>query len=124
MLTMQLINETNRLIEECQLSLDRFHEMRRLDKDPDFFNEVKPYVDDMHALIKLWQQSAHQWIKTEQPKNLYVQQIDHAADAMEQFVVQSFYKGTSKKRFIQSIQSTQYTLSILKRKIDEGDEDA
>ena len=43
---------------------------------------------------------------------------------MEQFVVQSFYKGTSKKRFIQSIQSTQYTLSILKRKIDEGDEDA
>ena len=56
------------------------------------------------------------WIKNKHPKNLYVQQIDHAADAMEQFVVQSFYKETSKKRFIQSIQSVQYTLKTTRFK--------
>lgn len=119
---MQLMTETNRLLEECQLSQDRFFEMRRLDKEPDFFLEVKPYADIVHKEIKIWQQHAHEWIQNYQPKNLYAQQIDHAADAMEQFVVQSFYKGTSKKRFIQSIQSTHYTLSIVKRKLEEGEQ--
>lgn len=121
---MQLLNETKFLIVECQKSLERFQEMRRLDKDPDFFTEVKPYADDVHARIKLWQQTVNAWIQQNQPKNLYAQQIDHAADAMEQFVVQSFYKGTSKKRFIQSIQSATYTLSIVIKKIEEGEEDA
>jgi len=31
---------------------------------------------------------------------------------MEQFVVQSFYKETSKKRFLDAIHSTSYTLKI------------
>lgn len=123
-LFMQLLNDTKLLIEECQNSLNRFQEMRRLDKDPDFFEEVKPHADKIHALINAWQHTANLWIQKNRPKNLYAQQIDHAADAMEQFVVQSFYKGTSKKRFVQSIQSAQYTLSILKRKLEEGDSDA
>ena len=118
---MELKINTQQLQNECQDALDRFSEMRRLDKEPDFYNEVKPHADTIHAAIKNWQQLAHLWIKENHPKNLYVQQIDHAADAMEQFVVQSFYKGTSKKRFIQSIQSVQYTLSIVIKKLEEGD---
>lgn len=120
---MELRTYTQQLQTECQDALDRFWEMRSLDKEPDFFNEVKPHADAIHAAIKTWQQLAHLWIKDNHPKNLYVQQIDHAADAMEQFVVQSFYKGTSKKRFTQSIQSVQYTLSIVMKKLEEGDTD-
>lgn len=120
---MELRIYTEQLQNECQDALDRFWEMRRLNKEPDFFNEVKPHADQLHAAIKNWQQLAHLWIKENQPKNLYVQQIDHAADAMEQFVVQSFYKGTSKKRFTQSIQSVQYTLSIVVKKLEDGDMD-
>ncbi|MGN7479224.1 YppE family protein [Solibacillus silvestris] len=119
---MQLLDETNKLIEECEACLHRFQEMRRLDMEPDFFADVKPHADYMHTLIQEWQQLANRWIKNKHPKNLYVQQIDHAADAMEQFVVQSFYKGTSKKRFIQSIQSAQYTLKLLVSKIEEGED--
>ena len=119
---MQLLNETYKLIEECGACHERFQEMRRLDQEPDFFNDVKPHADDVHARIRDWQQLAHHWINNKHPKNLYVQQIDHAADAMEQFVVQSFYKGTSKKRFIQSIQSAQYTLKLLASKIEEGED--
>ena len=48
-----------------------------------------------------------------QPKYVHIQQIYNVVDAMDQFVVQSFYKETSKKRFIQSVQSVQYTLSTL-----------
>ena len=119
---MRLLEETYILIDECEACLQRFQEMRRLDMEPDFFNDVKPHVDIVHTRIQEWQQLAAQWIKSTYPKNLYVQQIDHAADAMEQFVVQSFYKGTSKKRFIQSIQSAEYTLKLLVSKIEEGED--
>lgn len=118
---MQLQTLTQQLQIECQDALERFHEMRRLNKEPDFYMEVKPHVDSIHSAIKQWQQLVHQWIQKERPKNLYAQQIDHAADAMEQFVVQSFYKGTSKKRFVQSIQSVHYTLSICAKKLEEGE---
>lgn len=121
---MQLLEETKQLVQECENCLTRFQNMRDEDREPDFFNEVKPHADIVHAQLKNWQQRANKWITTTRPKNLYVQQIDHAADAMEQFVVQSFYKGTSKKRFIQSIQSTIYTLSLVVRKIEEGEADA
>lgn len=121
---MQLIDETKQLVQECENCLTRFQKMRDEDREPNFFNEVKPHADVVHAQLKSWQQHASKWITTTGPKNLYVQQIDHAADAMEQFVVQSFYKGTSKKRFIQSIQSTIYTLSLVVRKIEEGEADA
>ena len=121
---MQLLDETKQLIQECENCLTRFQNMRDEDREPDFFNEVKPHADLVHAKLRNWQQLASEWITKVRPKNLYVQQIDHAADAMEQFVVQSFYKGTSKKRFIQSIQSTIYTLSLVVRKIEEGEADA
>lgn len=120
---MQLLNKTNRLLNECEQCLIRFQKMRDEDREPDFFQEVKPHADQLHAAIKEWQQLAHHWISQTMPKNLYVQQIDHAADAMEQFVVQSFFKATSKKRFTQSIQSTQYTLNLVVRKLKEGEAD-
>ena len=121
---MQLLDETKQLVQECENCLTRFQTMRDEDREPYFFNEVKPHADIVHAQLKNWRLLAIKWITTIGPKNLYVQQIDHAADAMEQFVVQSFYKGTSKKRFIQSIQSTIYTLSLVVRKIEEGEADA
>lgn len=118
---MQLMDETKILMQECEACLTRFQKMRDEDREPDFFNEVKPHADTIHAQLKNWQQLAQIWITKTAPKNLYVQQIDHAADAMEQFVVQSFYKGTSKKRFIQSVQSTMYTLHLVVRKMEEGE---
>lgn len=65
---MQLIDETYKLIEECDACLHRFQEMRRLDREPDFFNEVKPHVDDVHTRIHEWQQHATNWIKSQHPK--------------------------------------------------------
>lgn len=43
---------------------------------------------------------------------------------MEQFVVQSFYKETSKKRFLDAIHSTFYTLKNFERLLKEVVQDA
>ena len=118
---MELLTMTTKLLAACDEAVARFYDMRERDADPDFFNDVKPYADDMRALLVSWQQLAHEWIAAERPKYMHTQQIDYARDAMEQFFVQSFYKATSKKRLIQSIESTKYTLATLKRYIEEGD---
>jgi len=42
---------------------------------------------------------------------------------MEQFVVQSFFKETSKKRFLDAIHSTSFTLKNFERIVKEGTKD-
>ncbi len=118
---MQLIEQTKYLIEECDASISRFYKQRELDATPHFFDEVKPHADHIQTYLTEWQQSALNWIKENRPKYMHETQINNAVDAMNQFVVQSFYKETSKKRFIQSVQSVHYTLSTFLRYLEEGD---
>lgn len=121
MLILLLIEQTILLIKECESSMDRFFKMREEDRAPHFFDEVKPHADYMHALLHNWQENANDWIQSNNPKYMHVQQIASTVEAMNQFVVQSFYKETSKKRFIQSVQSTSYTLNTFLRYVEEGE---
>ncbi|TWT01029.1 YppE family protein [Planomicrobium sp. CPCC 101079] len=107
------------LYDECGKCLDRFYEMRERDAVPDFYNDVKPYADYWHDKINEWQKESLSYIQKERPKYVHKPQIDTAAEGMAQFFVQSFYKETSKKRFVQSIQSAQYTLQTFINAIDE-----
>ena len=109
---MLLIQQTSILIDECEKCVSRFWQMREEDRTPDFFTEVKPHADVIHQLLKEWQQEANSWIQKNRPKYMHTQQIASVVESMEQFVVQSFYKETSKKRFLDAIHSTSYTLKI------------
>ncbi|RUL55509.1 YppE family protein [Lysinibacillus antri] len=119
---MQLIILTKQLLHECDASLDRFYKQRELDASPDFYNEVKPHADEVQTLLMDWKEQSLWWMNEMKPKYIHPVQIDNVVDAMNQFVVQSFYKETSKKRFTQSIQSVHYTLSFFLRHLEEGDE--
>lgn len=116
---MLLKQQTKQLIEQCEQAIARFHDMRARDAVPDFFGEVKPHADTVHALLNDFKQQAALWIEAERPKYMRMPQIDNLVDAMEQFIVQSFYKETSKKRFLQSVQSVHYTLSSILRYLEE-----
>lgn len=117
---MTLIEQTKQLIDECDASVERFFKMRKMDATPLFFEEVKPYADRTQDMLNKWQLAANDWIRKNQPKYVHEVQIANVVDAMNQFVVQSFYKETSKKRIIQSIQSVHYTLSNFLRFLEEG----
>ncbi|MGO1060019.1 YppE family protein [Planococcus sp. FY231025] len=111
------------LFEECGNCLDRFYEMREKDAVPDFYADVKPYADLWHAKIEQWQRESLLYIQQERPKYVHKPTIDTAAEGMAQVFVQSFYKETSKKRFVQTIQAAQYTLQTFMLAIDEKGED-
>jgi len=118
-----LLQQTSKLIDECEKCVLRFWQMREEDRTPDFFEEVKPHADSIHQLLKEWQQEANVWIQKNRPKYIHTQQIASAVESMEQFVVQSFYKETSKKRFLDAIHSSSYTLEILERVVKETQTD-
>lgn len=111
------------LLEECGKCRDRFYDMRERNADPDFYNEVKPHADKWHQSIDEWQTEALLFIQTKRPKYVHKPQIDNAAEGMGQFVVQSFYKETGKKRFLQTIQAAEYTLQTLLTAIEEKGEE-
>ena len=118
-----LIEQTNTLISAGDEAVNRFYRMREEDRSPDFYNEVKPYADHMQTVLQSWQQLANEYITLQRPKYVHTVQIHNAVDAMEQFFVQSFFKETSKKRFLQSVQSVKYTLETLQRAIEGGNVD-
>ncbi|WP_230309155.1 YppE family protein [Planomicrobium sp. YIM 101495] len=116
-MTLKILSEELRL--ECGNCLDRFYEMRERDHVPDFYTEVKPYADHWHAEIEKWREQSAEYIKENRPKHVHFMQIENAAEGMTQFFVQSFFKETSKKRFIQTIQAAQFTIQSLIMAIDE-----
>ncbi len=119
-----MIQQTSQLIDECEQCVLRFWQMREEDRTPDFFHEVKPHADEIHQLLKEWQREANTWIQKNKPKYMHTQQIASVVESMEQFVVQSFYKETSKKRFLDATHSTSYTLKTFERLLKEEESNA
>lgn len=114
---------TEELLDECKACWQRFLKMRETDTSPDFFIDVKPHADLYHEKLMTWQKEIDTWIDHEKPKYMHKIQIHNTVDAMDQFLVQSFYQKTSKKRLYQSIQSVTYTLESLQRILQKDDLD-
>lgn len=110
---MSKIEDTKLLLTICDECEQRFYRMRETDHEPDFFEEVKPYADTSHQAIAQWAEEMKVWIQKEKPRYVHEVQVDSLKDSMTQFVVQSFYKATGKKRFILSIRAARYTLQTV-----------
>ncbi|WP_342537232.1 YppE family protein [Sporosarcina sp. FSL K6-3508] len=110
---MSLVEETKSLLAICDECEQRFYTMRETGHSPEFFEEVKPYADRSHRAIADWSADMKVWIKVAKPRYVHEVQIDSLKDSMTQFVVQSFYKETGKKRFILSINAARYTLQTV-----------
>ncbi|MGN7386592.1 YppE family protein [Sporosarcina sp. SAFN-015] len=108
-----LIEKTERLLSVCEECLNRLPAMRKEDREPDFFTEVKPYADINHRLLDEWTEEIRLLIRNERPKYIHPHQIESLNESMKQFIVQSFYPKTGKKRFILSINSATYTLKTV-----------
>ncbi|MDW0115524.1 YppE family protein [Sporosarcina thermotolerans] len=110
---MNLIEKTERLLSVCEECLPRLLAMRELEEEPDFFNEVKPYADENHKLVDDWTEEMRTYIRTEKPRYVHIHQVESLNESMKQFIVQSFYAKTGKKRFVLSINSATYTLKTV-----------
>ncbi|MBE4910240.1 YppE family protein [Bacillus luteolus] len=114
MINNDLIALTNNLLERAEESIHRLESVKgNEDYEPDFFGEVKPYADEVHATLDKWRELTLTWIQKENPKYLYKLQIDTAIENIELLIVQSFYKDTREKRAKETYQSIVYTLKSI-----------
>lgn len=67
---MLVLEQTTKLIEECEQCVTRFWQMREEDRTPDFYQEVKPYADELHTLLTEWQRRS-QSMDTQAPAQIY-----------------------------------------------------
>ena len=116
-----ILSLSRKLLENVDTALNRFHHSKEEGVRGDFHTEVKPFADEIKMAADAWRESAVQWVRKNRPKNLHANQIETAADYLEVISVQAFFPETSKKRFLDQVQSVQYILKSMIIAIEQAD---
>lgn len=111
LLTQQLLDYSNKIS-------NIYEEVKETKVKGDFFTEVKPFADSVKEVNDEWQHMARAWIREEKPKHLHEKQIESTYEQIEMLSVQAFYPDTSRKRFIDTLQSVRFILSSLLQLIE------
>ncbi|MCM3571624.1 YppE family protein [Mesobacillus subterraneus] len=114
---MELENSILTLSRQLLVNVDTAHRRFQYSKEKgvrgDFHSEVKPFADEVKLAADAWRESAANWVKNNRPKNLHANQIETAADYLEVISVQAFFPETSKKRFLDQVQSVEFILNSM-----------
>ncbi|MFT4413050.1 YppE family protein [Fredinandcohnia humi] len=115
----ELLTKTKLLKEFCNQSLHRLEDIKHREVyEVDFFNEVKPFVDNVMRIADSWRELSKEWIKQEKPKNIHPNQIDATYENIQHISIQGFYQDTKQKRFKNMYESILYVLdSIIEKAI-------
>ncbi|SFA98957.1 MULTISPECIES: YppE family protein [unclassified Bacillus (in: firmicutes)] len=118
-MTNELLTLTMKLLRYNDELMKRFEHTKETGKDPDFFVEVKPFVDEVKKWNDQWLEHVTVWVKQERPRQLYMNQIESTHNHLEQISVQAFYSSSSKKRFIDASKSIEFVLKTIIQKLSE-----
>lgn len=113
MKTAKILEQTNQLIDITRQADLEYNNRRESKVKGDFYQEVKPFADDAHGILKEWKESASAFLIKQPRKNIHQNQIAATAENIELIVVQCFFPETSYKRFKSYIQSSLYVLEQL-----------
>lgn len=83
----------------------------------DFYKDVKPFADEVFNTASNWKQLALDWLKKEEIKYLYPQQIEDCYENLLIVSVKAFQKDTGRRRFNEMIKSIDYVLNTILSRI-------
>nr|WP_239541143.1 YppE family protein [Pullulanibacillus pueri] len=84
----------------------------------DFYGEVKPFADEVLKVVDEWKDLVSDWMTSEQPKYIYLKQIEDTYDNLTIVSVTSFQKDTRRKRFLNTISSIGYVLETIEQQLN------
>ncbi|ARV43747.1 hypothetical protein BCV50_01475 [Bacillus subtilis] len=116
-----LLEMTEQMIEAAEKGADRYQEGKDSDLSYDFFETIKPAVEENDVLAARWAQGALELIKARHPKYVHREQIETAKDNFQELVLQSYVHHIHKKRFKDITESVLYTLHAVKDEIARED---
>ncbi|MBS8264649.1 DUF1798 family protein [Mesobacillus boroniphilus] len=108
-----ILTLSKKLLVNVETAHKRFQHSKEEGVRGDFHTEVKPFADEVKLAADAWREIAAQWVKSNRPKNLHANQIETAADYLEVISVQAFFPETSKKRFLDQLQSVEFILNSM-----------
>ncbi|MDZ5711975.1 YppE family protein [Jeotgalibacillus haloalkalitolerans] len=114
-----ILNQTNELIEITRRADLEYNNRRESKEKGDFYEEVKPFADHAHSILKEWKVAASNYLIEQPKKNIHQNQVAATAENIELVVVQCFFPETSYKRFKSYIQSSLYVLEQLGAILEE-----
>ncbi len=102
---------SKRILDYLDKIENYFEEAQASKQEPDFFETVKPFADEVFKVLQQWEKETTEWIQKDRPKYIHVQQIDSTVENFNMVSVQCFYPDTREKRFKGMIQSISYVLN-------------
>ncbi|AUS14257.1 DUF1798 domain-containing protein [Bacillus subtilis] len=121
MLSQTLLEMTEKMIEVAEKGADRYQEGKSSNHSYDFFEAIKPAVEENDELAARWAEGALELIKARRPKYVHKEQIETAKDNFLELVLQSYVHHIHKKRFKDITESVLYTLHAVKDEIARED---
>lgn len=109
----KLLNDTQQLRLLNQKTEKYFHEYKDDKEMPSFESVIKPFADEVSALLNEWYPNVTAFINQYETKYLHVEQIDQMKEHLEVISVKAFVPETKEKQFKEQVKSIEYTLSVV-----------
>ncbi|MET3696073.1 uncharacterized protein DUF1798 [Bacillus oleivorans] len=109
----KLLELTEALLQKTYQIKTIFEEVKKTNQERDFYQEVKPFADEVKAKLDQWEPLAIEWLKDNPVKHLHPQQITHTAENLDMISIQCFFPKTSLTRFRHYAESVEYVLKNL-----------
>lgn len=105
---------TDKLLAYNKQAAEQFSKTKsEKDYTADFYNEVKPFADEVQNIALKWKKLTLQWLSKKNIKYLYPQQIEAAYENLLIVSIKAFQKDTRPKRFHEMIKSIDFVLNAI-----------
>lgn len=111
---------TIQLLGYLNQAKERFEMAKSSGEEGDFYSEVKPFADLVRKESDTWKIKAIDWINEKKPLYINDKQIDNTCEHLEKMSIQCFYPKTSRKQFLNYLQSAQYVLQNILNQMDNS----
>lgn len=106
-----IITLTKQLITLAEEANSIYETVREEGKEKDFYQDIKPFADQVKEVCEEWEQEMKQAMKQVTFKHLFPSQIEQAAENLKDVSIQAFFPKTSYKRFKSHVQSVLFTFN-------------
>ncbi len=116
-MTQELIQLTNQLLIKVAEAEEIYRQAREEEKTFDFYQDVKPYADEVKKMADRWAVLAGDWQKEAKPRLISPLQIQNTHNNLLQVSVHCHIPQSSKSRFVKHCHAAAFVLEQVKREI-------
>ncbi|MDZ5782274.1 DUF1798 family protein [Marinococcus luteus] len=96
-----------------------FYEVQEREDRPDFYEEVKPFVDKVKGEADIWKEEASAWVQTTSYPYLHESQMEDTYDNIMNASLQAYQRTTKEKQFKETLQAVEFILNSIQTQLTQ-----